>query len=87
MARRYTVSDIAHLNRQAGFHFFSPSTMRFWGDSLKSFRVDHMPDGTVEIVRTHPYRGVDGQPYMPSTGARYTVDLETGSVISKGNQT
>ena len=81
---KLSVSDIAHRNRKAGFYFFSPATMRFWGDSLKSFRVDQMPNGGIELVRTRPYLGVDRTPYWPSVGTRYTVDTTTGNVIAKG---
>jgi len=79
-----SVSDIAYRNRKAGFHFFSPETMRFWGDSLKSFRVDRLPDGAIDLVRTRPYLGVDRTPYWPSVGKRYTVDTTTWNVIAKG---
>ena len=39
--RRYTLSTIKHLNHSVGGHFFDRDTMKFFGDTMSSFKVVH----------------------------------------------
>lgn len=39
--KRYTISQIAAANRQAGGHYFDQSTMRFFGQTRRMFSVTY----------------------------------------------
>lgn len=56
---RWTVADIRHANSEAGGYFFARGTMRFFGDTMRSFRVEHDGD-RVFLVRVRPMRNSRG---------------------------
>lgn len=49
-AKRWTLAEIKAANERAGFYFFSRQTMKFFGDTMRSFAVRHI-DGKVYIQR------------------------------------
>jgi hypothetical protein len=51
MSDRLTLSDVKAANEAAGRYFFSRDTMRFFGDTIKSFAVRHI-GGRVFVERT-----------------------------------
>lgn len=78
---RYTISDIRHYSLESGSHFFTRQTMRFFGDTVRSFAVRHMPDGTIELERVRPMRDRSGRS-MGGVGKRYKVNTETWDIVS-----
>lgn len=46
----WTIQDVAERNRSGGFYYFSPKTMKAFGDSLSSFKV-HEDETGVYVVR------------------------------------
>lgn len=56
--KRYTLSDIRRINEQNGYYFFSRETMRFFGDTMKSFGVRNV-DGRVFVYRRKYGRRLD----------------------------
>ncbi len=79
---RYTLADIKAMNEAGGGHFFDRKTMRAFGDTMASFAVRHMADGTVELERVRPMRDRSGRD-MGGVGKRYAVDLTTGRIWSR----
>lgn len=43
--KTWTISEIKALNEEAGKLFFSKSTMKFFGDTMKNLGVKHTEDG------------------------------------------
>jgi hypothetical protein len=82
MKKCYTLAEIAEMNEAAGGLFFARATMRFFGDTRRSFAVRHLPDGTVELERVRPMRDRSGRS-MGGVGKRYRVNLETGAIWTK----
>jgi hypothetical protein len=41
---KYTLSEIKLLNTRKGGYFFSRSTMKFFGNTMKDFRLRHVMD-------------------------------------------
>ena len=69
-ATRYTLSDIRRINGESGRYFFSRDTMRFFGDTMKSFGVRHI-DGRVIVYRKRFPRYlaiIDAWEFHPQTG-------------------
>jgi len=52
----YSVSDIKCIHEQNGGYFFSRDTMRFFGDTMKSFGVRNRDDG-IYLYRKHSRHG------------------------------
>jgi hypothetical protein len=75
---RWTLSAIRLANLEAGFYFFSPATMRAFGDTMRSFRVIHR-DGKVFIVRKRPMIDRDGVNHG-GVGQIREFDPATGSI-------
>lgn len=46
----WTLSEIRALNEEAGYHFFSKETMKFFGDTMKTLRVKNI-DGVRYVYR------------------------------------
>lgn len=42
-------------------HFFDRDTLKFWGQTMRSFKIKKQPDGRYMI--TAPIRGLDGSAY------------------------
>ena len=51
--KRWTLREIAAVNEAGGYYFFSPGAMRFFGDTMASFKVVHK-DGRVFVQRVKP---------------------------------
>lgn len=80
MAEKWTMPAIREANREAGLLFFSPSTMRFFGDTLASFRcLGPDLDGTVVFQRVMPMHSHDGK-NMGGTGKLYRFDPRTSRI-------
>jgi hypothetical protein len=45
-----TITEIKNLTQQTAPYFFAKSEMRFFGQTLKSFRVEKQPDGRYKIA-------------------------------------
>jgi hypothetical protein len=82
MSKRYTLAEIAEMNEAGGGLFFARKTMRFFGDTRRSFAVRHLPDGNVELERVRPMRDQSGR-LMGGVGKRYRVDLKTGAIWTR----
>ena len=76
--RKWTINEVAAVNAEKGFFFFSKSTMKGFGDTMASFSVVHA-DGRVFVkrvkaARNHPVptlaQGDIGQlrEFFPETG-------------------
>jgi hypothetical protein len=67
----FTISQIKYRNECAGHYFFSRNTMKFFGNTMKDFRVRHVKqdDGTKRV-------------YVINTvgGAVHEFDPETGHI-------
>lgn len=84
---RWTLARIKDANTRAGFYFFSRSTMRFFGDTMRSFAVRHkMVNGepVVIIERVRPERDRDGRD-MGGVGDLRLFDPETGDIGSSAH--
>lgn len=49
-----TIDDVRAANKNAGFHFFDPSSMRFFMSRV-SKRVHPLPDGSVLFVTSEQF--------------------------------
>lgn len=76
---RYTLADIKRIHEDGGGRFFSRENMRFAGDTLRSFKVRNMPDGSVWMERVRPRRDSSGRS-MGGVGELHRVNLETGDI-------
>ena len=74
-SRKWTIADIDRANIGAGHYFFSPDTLRFFGDRKSFWTVRHVA-GRVFLVRKHepskPPRGTcpvgQAREFNPATG-------------------
>lgn len=80
-ATPWTLSEIRAASLAAGNHFFTRETMRFFGDTMRSFRImdGGRPDaaGMVRFRRVRPMRSRDGSD-MGGVGKVYTFNPSTG---------
>ena len=62
--RKPTLTAIKAKNKAKGGYFFSPQTMKFWNDTMKSFKV------TCEGSKIYVVRKRDGKKWKfnPKTG-------------------
>lgn len=83
--RLWSLAEVRARNMEAGFYFFSRDTMRFFGDTMRSFAVRNRPDG-VFIERLKPMRTRDGRD-MGGVGSLYRFDPDTGHIgsVSRGD--
>ena len=69
--KKWTLAEIRAANENAGHFFFSRDTMRFFGDTMRSFSVRHV-DGRVYVVRVAPTKHKTGlgdwREFNPDTG-------------------
>lgn len=49
MKTKYTIWDIKSLTSETSPYFFSPKTLKFFGQTTGKFSVKHMNDGRVRI--------------------------------------
>ena len=73
---RWTLADIRHANSEAGGYFFRRDTMRAFGDTMRSYRVEHDGD-RVFLVRVRPMRNSRGV-NMGGVGDRSEFNRATG---------
>lgn len=78
--KRWTLAEIKAANERAGGYFFSRQTMRFFGDTMRSFSVRH-EGGKVYLIRVRPMRDRDGR-NMGGVGTRYLFTPENGDIGS-----
>lgn len=85
--RGWTMAGIRQESLERGGHFFSPQTMRAFGDTMASFRIVRggQPDsaGMVHFRRVRPMHAKDGRA-MGGVGKLYEFNPETGTVRSAG---
>lgn len=76
----YPISLLAQRNAEAGYHWFTPDTRRFWGSRVASYGFCS-PDGARVYFVSSEYTGVDRRrrAYSVRVG-----DLETGKVDTVG---
>jgi hypothetical protein len=76
--RRWTLAAIKAKNADGGGFFFTRQTMKFFGDTMRSFGVHHVGD-KVYIVRLRPMRDNNGR-NMGGIGERRLFDPVTGAI-------
>ncbi len=76
--RRWTLADTKQANTDAGGFFFSRDTMKFFGDTMRSFAVRHA-GGKVFVERVRPMRDRSGR-NMGGIGDLREFNPETGDV-------
>lgn len=59
-SKRWTLAEIKQANEAAGRFFFSPATMKAYGDTMASFKVRHYSGNRVFIERVRPMIDRDG---------------------------
>ena len=77
---KLTVAGIRAANLDAGHHFFDRETMRFFGDTVRSFATCEV-DGKPGLRRVRPRRDRDGRS-LGGVGDLYSFDAVTGDVRS-----
>ncbi len=50
-AERWTLAEIKRKNTESGYFFFSRATMKFFKETMKSWKVIHRDDGSVAVQR------------------------------------
>lgn len=76
--KRWTLSAIKEANSDAGNFFFSRDTMKFFGDTMRSFRVQCY-GGQIYVVRVKPMRDRSGR-NMGGLGDRRLFNPATGDI-------
>ena len=76
--RKWTLSEIKAANERAGNYFFSRDTMKFFGDTMRSFAVRHI-DGKVYIQRVKPMYDRGGRS-MGGVGDMREFNPATGTI-------
>lgn len=76
--KRWTLSQIRAANKAAGGHFFDAKTMKFFGDTMKNFRVVHSGD---EVLVQRFKTSAKGAP--PKT---WRFDPHTGGIRQDGSK-
>lgn len=75
----YSIHDIRDANRRAGFHFFSPDTMRFFRSSVEPYVYEGI--GGVYFVTTEQFVPPTGNPSPRRATVRrfdpLTADIST----------
>lgn len=71
----YSVAEMRAANLDAGYFFFDRKTMRFFGDTLRSFAPHTFGDGTPGLRRVRSRRGAP-------LGSLYRFDPATGDITS-----
>lgn len=79
---RWTLSAIKAANDKAGRYFFTKDTMKFFGDTMASFKVRCF-DGKIYLQRVKPMRDRDGR-NMGGVGELREFDPRTGEIGSVG---
>jgi hypothetical protein len=80
MSDRLTLADIKAANETAGHYFFSRDTMKFFGDTMRSFAVRHI-GGRVFVERVRaPANGPDRATGESMVGSLREFDPATGHI-------
>lgn len=80
MSDRLTLADIKAANEAAGHYFFSRDTMKFFGDTMRSFAVRHI-GGRVFIERTRaPAKAPSTEAGESMVGGLREFDPATGHI-------
>lgn len=67
--KKPTMSEIRQHNMEAGFHTFDRKTLKFFGETMRDYRVGKaLEDGTVEVYRSGGRAGSATFIYNPKTG-------------------
>ena len=75
---KITLSEIKAHNQRAGFHFFDRETMRFFGDTMRSFRaITKSTDGKIYVERVRAIKDGGG-----GVGKLYEYNPITGGIQS-----
>lgn len=61
--RIITIYELKRRNKLNGGHFFDRDTMKQWGDTLKSFRIEKLEDTKM----VHVIRKRDGETWLFDT--------------------
>lgn len=78
--RKWTIAEVAGANRAAGLFFFSPDTMKCFGDQVSSFSVVHA-EGKVYVKRVKaPGKHPDRKEAAKLIGQLREFNPETGSI-------
>jgi hypothetical protein len=75
---KWTLAEIRAANERAGHYFFSRDTMKFFGDTMRSFAVRHIGE-KVYVQRVRPMRDRDGR-NMGGVGDMREFNPETGDI-------
>lgn len=65
---KWTKAGIRAANERAGYYFFNRKTMRFFGQTMKDFKVINRKDGRVVVYAPLKYGGVTVGEFIPKTG-------------------
>ena len=76
--KRWTLAEIKDANMEANQYFFTRDTMKFFGDTMRSFAVHH-EDDRVYVVRVRAMHDRDGR-NMGGVGDRRLFDPATGHI-------
>ena len=76
--QRWTLADIKRANIEAGEFFFERSTMKFFGDTMRSFVVRHIAE-QVYVERIAPMRDTSGRS-IGGVGERRRFNAITGTL-------
>ncbi len=75
--KNWKLSDISRRNKEMGFWFFSRSTMKFFGDTMKNFRVRYK-GSEIFVERVVPSKNIGNVcrvwKFNPETGDMKTVE-------------
>ena len=80
--KKPTIYDLAHLNREAGLHYFDRETLKFFGQTLRDFRVyrtEYPGIFLAEATSRKPF--LRGAPQFRGT-SRAFVSARTGKTFS-----
>lgn len=77
MSKRYTISDIKCHNQEIGHYYFGRSTMKFFGQKMKDFRVRHVANRI--FIWSHRPHGISFAEYNPVNGHINCVRFPDGA--------
>lgn len=62
-----TIYEIKYLTESTAPHFFDRKTLKFFGQTMKSFKVYNQPDGRFLISAPRKYGGYTERYFNPAT--------------------
>lgn len=66
--KKPTLGEIRAANERGGFHFFDRKTLRFFGETMRNYRVGKVIDGKVSVIRRGGKAGSATFLFDPDTG-------------------